>query len=176
MSVKRLQRSVMEASAPIFLGNIAVCVLMDLWLPWIWGPVSVRGKFFKIHDFIFGWRIIYFLPDLCLSSDMLWLCFVFCGTFSVSLTLNHSELRRENSTCVTGLYPSLSAQMWTNVIWTQTSVSTVTVRTPKARSSATVSWDTLSRRDPQAAQVHAHKHTHQQGKKKKHQWLSESSV
>lgn len=57
---------------------------------------------------------------------------------------------------------SSSGQMWTSATWTQTSASTATARTQRAPSSATASWDTLSRRDPRAAQVHTltHSRTH----------------
>lgn len=44
MSVRRRLTSVMEASVPTSLGNIAVCVTMASWLPWTWGPVSVRRE------------------------------------------------------------------------------------------------------------------------------------
>lgn len=157
MSVRRLQTSVMEASAPTSPVNIAVCVSMDSWPPWTWGPASVRQPrklLLKpaIPSLSFLWHIPWFILTsiptqmccFCFSFWHLWDCC--CQTQFQSLW----SLLRQRSY---GIRLFLSVQMWMNAIWTQTSVSMATVRTPKAPSSATVSWDTLSKKDQRAAQV-----------------------
>lgn len=109
-SVRRLQTSATEDSAPTFPGNTAVCVTMASWLLWTWGHVSVREKnssYIPIYLNLLPSLVffaIYFPAILMYSLDPFYLT---CGTVSVSLISCHSNLSGPQRSHVICVCPSL---------------------------------------------------------------------